>query len=67
MLNEAAISRLEHILKEGPLTIVGLKYIPEIKSGDNIGKTISAAARKQHVALKSGDIVVVAQKIVSKA
>ena len=54
-------------MKKGPLTIVGLRYIPEIKPGDKLGKLISAAATRQHVALRSGDIVVVAQKIVSKA
>jgi len=58
---------LELILKKGPLIIVGLRYLPKIRPGDNIGKMISAAAGRQHVTLRNGDIVVVAQKIVSKA
>ena len=56
-----------HILRKGSLTIVGLKYLPNVKPGDNLGKMISAAAGRQRLTLRSGDIVVVAQKIVSKA
>lgn len=52
---------------KGALTIVGLKRIPDIKPGDNLGKTISSAASRQRTRLRSGDIVIVAQKIVSKA
>jgi len=54
-------------LKKGALTIVGLKHIPNVKPGDNLGKMISAAARRQQVTLRSSDIVVVAQKVISKA
>lgn len=54
-------------MKKGLLTILGLRYIPRVKPGDNLGRMITAAATRQHVRLRSGDIVVVAQKIVSKA
>lgn len=54
-------------MRKGSLRIVGLRYVPNVKPGDNLGKMISAAARRQRLTLRSGDIVVVAQKIVSKA
>jgi coenzyme F420-0:L-glutamate ligase / coenzyme F420-1:gamma-L-glutamate ligase len=41
--------------------------IPEIKPDDDIGVMISRAARELNFELADGDIVVVAQKIVSKA
>jgi coenzyme F420-0:L-glutamate ligase/coenzyme F420-1:gamma-L-glutamate ligase len=54
-------------LRKGELTILGLRHIPEVKSGDNLGRMIVAAANRQGLRLRSDDIVVVAQKIVSKA
>jgi coenzyme F420-0:L-glutamate ligase/coenzyme F420-1:gamma-L-glutamate ligase len=54
-------------LKNGPFTIVGLQYIPEVKPRDNLGRIIIEAANRQSIQLKSSDIIVVAQKIVSKA
>lgn len=49
------------------LMVIGLRHIPKVKPGDNVGKMISAAARKQHITLRSSDIIVLAQKILSKA
>jgi coenzyme F420-0:L-glutamate ligase/coenzyme F420-1:gamma-L-glutamate ligase len=49
------------------ITILGLKGIPLIKKGDDLSQLILAAARKQQVALENGDILVITQKIVSKA
>jgi len=54
-------------LKQQRLTILGLKHIPAVKPGDNLGKIIAAAASKQRIRLRNGDVLVVAQKIVSKA
>lgn len=59
--------RLEHVLRKGALTIHGLRYMPEVGPRDNLGGMIVAAASRQGLRLKSSDIVVVAQKIVSKA
>jgi len=47
--------------------IIGLRKIPLIKHGDNIGDHIVAAAREEGLRLEDHDIIVVAQKIVSKA
>jgi len=60
-------SHSEGILKLAQLAVVGLKNVPAIKSGDNLGRIIVLAASKQHTELRTGDIVVVSQKIVSKA
>ena len=54
-------------MRENGLTVVGLRYIQEVKHRDNLGRMIVAAANRQGLQLERGDIVVVAQKIVSKA
>jgi coenzyme F420-0:L-glutamate ligase/coenzyme F420-1:gamma-L-glutamate ligase len=58
---------LKQILRENALTVVGLRYIREVKHRDNLGRMIVAAANRQGLQLERGDIVVVAQKIASKA
>jgi coenzyme F420-0:L-glutamate ligase/coenzyme F420-1:gamma-L-glutamate ligase len=54
-------------LRKDVLTVVGLQHIPEVRPRDNLGRMIAIAATRQGVQLKRNDIVVVAQKIVSKA
>ncbi len=49
------------------LTIIGLKGIPLVKKGDDLSELIVSAARQQGVTLENADILVVTQKIVSKA
>ena len=49
------------------IQIFGITGIPEIQPGDRLGSTIVEAAKAQDTALEAGDIVVVTQKIVSKA
>ncbi|MCE2456233.1 MAG: coenzyme F420-0:L-glutamate ligase [Dehalococcoidia bacterium] len=49
------------------VSIFGINGIPEVQPGDRLGQTIVEAAAAQGTALESGDIVVVTQKIVSKA
>jgi len=49
------------------LTICGLQGIPSIREGDDLGKIIVDAANRQSVPLRSGDVLVVAQKVVSKS
>jgi coenzyme F420-0:L-glutamate ligase/coenzyme F420-1:gamma-L-glutamate ligase len=48
----------------GPLNIFGLEGIPEVCEGDDLAALIVDAAEGR---LQSGDVVVVAQKVVSKA
>ncbi len=49
------------------LEIFGIAGMPEIQSGDRLGGIISETAVDQGTPLESGDIVVVTQKVVSKA
>lgn len=54
-------------MKQARLAIFGLRYIPIVKARDNLGRMIVTAATRQSVKIQNGDVVVVAQKIVSKA
>ena len=47
--------------------IVGVTGLPEMTGGERLGGMIAAAARGQGTPLLDGDVVVVTQKIVSKA
>lgn len=49
------------------LTLTTLRNMPEIHPGDNLVKLILEAMDADRVAIKDGDIFVLAQKIVSKA
>ena len=49
------------------LTIFGLDNIGEIKPGDDVARLIFEKAREQNLILADGDLVVISQKIVSKA
>lgn len=49
------------------ISITAIEGIPEIRSGDNLSAVISSALRAQKLDLHEHDIIVVAQKIVSKA
>ena len=47
--------------------VIGLTGIPEIEAGDQLADIIVAAAKRQGTPLDTGDILVVTQKVVSKA
>ncbi len=49
------------------VSIIGLEGFPMIGSGNDLAKMIVETAEKNCVSLEDGDIVVVAQKVVSKA
>lgn len=49
------------------LEVIGITGIPEIIGGENLGSLITGAAQNQDTPLQSGDVLVVTQKIVSKA
>ncbi|MEM2355909.1 MAG: coenzyme F420-0:L-glutamate ligase [Candidatus Bathyarchaeia archaeon] len=48
-------------------TAVALENFPMIKHGDNLAEIIVEAAKRNGVKIEEGDIIVVAQKVVSKA
>ena len=49
------------------LEVTALPGIPLVRPGDDLAALILAALRRAEIALKSGDALVVAQKVVSKA
>ena len=49
------------------ISLTALEGIPEIKSGDDLGPLIAAALAAAGIGLEAGDVLVVTQKIVSKA
>ena len=50
-----------------PLEIIGLTSLPEIRPGDDLAALIREAATRERRLLDLGTVVVIAQKIVSKA
>jgi coenzyme F420-0:L-glutamate ligase/coenzyme F420-1:gamma-L-glutamate ligase len=51
----------------GTLSITPLRGLPEIHPGEDLARLIVGAAREAGVGLRDGDVVAVAQKVVSKA
>ena len=49
------------------LELIGLEGIGEVQGGDSVGALICDACARQNLSLLDNDILVVAQKIVSKA
>lgn len=49
------------------ITIIGLRGMPEVKPGDDLAALIIEAAKRQGTLIADGDVLVVKQKIVSKA
>ena len=49
------------------MQVIALKGLPLVKQGDNIGELVVHAAEKQGLRIENGDVVVVAQSVVSKA
>jgi coenzyme F420-0:L-glutamate ligase/coenzyme F420-1:gamma-L-glutamate ligase len=54
-------------MASAPLVVQPLPGLPEIRRGDDLATLIFAALRRADLALQAGDVLVVAQKIVSKA
>ena len=49
------------------LQVIGIVGLPEVRPGDDLPPLIIEAARKQGTAIQDGDVLVVTQKVVSKA
>jgi len=49
------------------LHLIGLVGLPEIRPGDDLSSLIIEAARRQGTGVQDGDVLVVTQKVVSKA
>lgn len=51
----------------GTVEIAGLPGMPEVRAGDDLTAMIAQAARESRTEVRDGDVLVVTQKIVSKA
>jgi len=49
------------------ISIVSLESFPLVETGDNIARLIVEAMRREGVSLSDGDLIAIAQKVVSKA
>ncbi|HXH21644.1 MAG TPA: coenzyme F420-0:L-glutamate ligase [Dehalococcoidia bacterium] len=49
------------------VTVTGIEGIPEVRPGDDLARLIVEAARAQGTPLQDGDVLIVTQKVVSKA
>ena len=49
------------------IRVIGITGLPELHPGDDLGGMLVRAAEKQGTSLQSGDVLVVTQKVVSKA
>ena len=47
--------------------VIGITGMAEVRPGDNLAELIAAASRTQGIAVETGDVLVVTQKVVSKA
>ncbi len=51
----------------GQLSLFVIPGLPEIRTGDDLAGLVAVAARRANIALEDGDILVFAQKVISKA
>lgn len=54
-------------MQAAPVSLFALPGIPLIEPGDNLSAILAEAIRNSYVGLQNGDILILAQKIVSKA
>jgi coenzyme F420-0:L-glutamate ligase / coenzyme F420-1:gamma-L-glutamate ligase len=50
-----------------PIQLIPISHIPEVRPGDNLPRILLAAAKKSKIAFQQNDILVLAQKIISKS
>jgi coenzyme F420-0:L-glutamate ligase/coenzyme F420-1:gamma-L-glutamate ligase len=53
--------------KHGQIGLIALPGLPEIRKGDNLARLIVRAAQTAEITWENGDIIVIAQKIISKS
>jgi len=49
------------------LEMYGLETIPIVKEGDNVAKLIVEAAARENIGIQKGDVIVIAQTIISRS
>jgi coenzyme F420-0:L-glutamate ligase/coenzyme F420-1:gamma-L-glutamate ligase len=60
-------SAAERLAESADVRLIRIPGIPEIRTGDDLGKIVASAARRAGIRFRDKDILVVAQKIVSKS
>jgi len=65
--SSSRLARQRHPAATTHLSVFVIPGLPEIRKGHNLAKLAALAAHRSKIALQGGDILVVAQKIVSKA
>jgi len=50
-----------------PIELISIAGLPEIREGNDLARLIVGAARNAKIVFRSGDVLVIAQKVVSKA
>jgi coenzyme F420-0:L-glutamate ligase/coenzyme F420-1:gamma-L-glutamate ligase len=60
-------SAAEESVDSAEVRLIRIPGIPEIRTGDDLGKVVASAARQAGIRFRDKDILVVAQKIVSKS
>jgi coenzyme F420-0:L-glutamate ligase / coenzyme F420-1:gamma-L-glutamate ligase len=53
--------------KPRPIELIAIAHIPEIRPGDNLPRILLSAAKKSKLVFQQNDILVLAQKIISKS
>lgn len=62
-----SVAHSRHLEESGRIELIALRSLPEVKPGDDLARLIASALRREKLDLRSGDVVVIAQKVVSKA
>jgi coenzyme F420-0:L-glutamate ligase / coenzyme F420-1:gamma-L-glutamate ligase len=60
-------ARSHRVAPSARIELFAIRALPEIKPGDDLGDLIVSAMRREKLELSAGNVLVVAQKIVSKA
>lgn len=64
---KTAVGSRRAALEPHRVDLFGLRSIPEIRPGADLARIVWAAAQRENVGIHAGDVVVLAQKIFSKA
>ena len=69
MANKSSRPRKEKkgVAASSPISLFAIRGLPEIRKGHNLAKLIALVARRSIITFEDGDVLVVAQKIISKA
>ena len=54
-------------MRSKTISVIGLEGFPWIRAGDDLAKMVVETAEREGVSIEDGDILVIAQKVVSKA